>query len=200
MRSLATTIIATLLVALVCGCGKGTRASREPINIPAINLADAGPSLVEGEPTIDSPCPSSCATGACDGDTCRRCLLVIDAREDPDGRIIANYAGLAFTCTQMEPAAAMTVVASGEVSTGRRCPIWSGNLTVETRRGGAIATLPIDARNEVVYPVHVEGAATTSATGTIDVTIKVGELSSSTGDVCGDLVLVPGFTVSIAER
>ena len=185
---------------LAPACGNRNRAGHEPINVPAINFADAGPALIEGEPTIDSPCPASCATGACEGDTCRRCLLVIDARDGPDGRIIANYSGLAFTCTQMEPRAAMTIVASGEVSTRARCPTWSGDLTLQTRRGGAIATLPIDARDEIVYPVHVEGGATTSATGTIDITIKVGKLASTTGDDCGDLELAPGFTVSIAER
>lgn len=187
---------ATALLALApAACsGRPPKGGREPVEIQQIPLPDAGGGLTVGEPTIDSPCPDSCAVGACDGDLCRRCLLAVDKTEQPDGRALDDPP-VTLDCAQMTPAARMTITASGEVE-ALGCASWSADLLL-ARSDGAILGQVRVATDQQVYPVFLEGAAITASDGTLSLRLEPRHLSSDPPG-CAALTLKPGFTITVA--
>jgi len=199
--------IALLFVAFACAvavaCSKSTRSAGtvEPIPIPHF-LPDAAPAEDAG-PTpeqLANACGPNCAAESCDDGVCLRCLVTMDDREHPDGRVVFRRTGIPIRCEHMPATSAVEVTASGDVSTEDRCTNWHAGLRIESRKHGQVGRLQIDALGEQVYPVHLEGVTATDATGTLELVLAVGDVSSNLPGRCQALRFHPHFTVTVTPR
>jgi hypothetical protein len=125
---------------------------------------------------------------------------VVDDREHPDGRTVSRRVGIPVLCEHMPPSSAVTVIASGDVSTEDRCTNWRAGLRVVSRKHGQVGKLHIDALGEEVYPVHLEGVTASDADGTVDLVLQVGDVSSDAPGRCTSLRFHPHFTLTVTPR
>ncbi len=191
------------MAALGVACSEPTRSTGtvEPIPIPHFP-ADAAPDIDAelASEAASSPCGPLCAAGACDEGVSHRCLFVVDDRAHPDGRVVAQHVGIPVLCANMPPSSAVTITASGDVSTEDLCANWRATLRIVSRRHGRVGSLLIDALGEETYPVHLEGVTASDAEGNVDLVLQVGDMSSNTPGRCNALRFHPHFTLTVEEH
>jgi len=127
-------------------------------------------------------------------------VFVVDPQQYPDGRVIALRTHIPILCLAMPPSSAVTVSASGDVSTEDRCTHWRASLRISSRRHGVVGSLNIDAHSEEVYPVHLEGVTASDADGKVDLALEVTAARSNVADGCSAIRFHPDFTVTVSTR